>query len=138
MEHTKGTLTENQNWTLKDGSTCHKLLPTRLCTIAFISRENSFTNIQVYTDYQRYINTSEEQVSEWFDSSLNIVVYNKTLLSQKRIRLWWIYEWMKTELSQHKLKNQTLACLCFYPPFVPPFLFAFNKLELVKVVKPTH
>jgi hypothetical protein len=45
---------------------------------------------------------------------------------------------MKTELSQHKLKEQTLACFCFYPPLVPPFPFAFNKLELVEEVEPIH
>jgi hypothetical protein len=45
---------------------------------------------------------------------------------------------MKTELSQHKLKEKTLACFFFYPPLVPPFSFAFNKLELVEVVEPTH
>jgi hypothetical protein len=45
---------------------------------------------------------------------------------------------MKIELSQHKLKEQTLACFYFYPPLVPPFLFSFNKLEVVEEVEPIH
>ena len=45
---------------------------------------------------------------------------------------------MKTELSQHKLKEKTLVCFSLYPPLVPPFPFSFNKLELVEVVEPTH
>jgi hypothetical protein len=45
---------------------------------------------------------------------------------------------MKTELSQHKIKEKTLACICFYPPLVPPFPLSFHKLELVEVVEPTH
>jgi hypothetical protein len=45
---------------------------------------------------------------------------------------------MKTKLSEHKLKEKTLVCLCFYPPLVPHFPFSFNKLELVEEVEPTH
>jgi hypothetical protein len=45
---------------------------------------------------------------------------------------------MKTELFQHKLKEQTLVCFSFYPPLVPPFLFPLSKLELVEVVELLH
>jgi hypothetical protein len=45
---------------------------------------------------------------------------------------------MKTELSQHKLKEKTLVCLSLYPPLVPPFLFPLSKLELVEVVELPH
>jgi hypothetical protein len=42
---------------------------------------------------------------------------------------------MKTELSQKKLKEQTLVCFSFYSPLFPPFPFAFKKFELVEVVE---
>jgi hypothetical protein len=43
---------------------------------------------------------------------------------------------MKTELSQHKLKEQTLVCFSFYSPLLfPPFLLPLSKLELVEVVE---
>jgi hypothetical protein len=42
---------------------------------------------------------------------------------------------MKTELSQQKLKEQTLVCFSFYSPLVPPFPFAFKQFELVEVVE---
>jgi hypothetical protein len=45
---------------------------------------------------------------------------------------------MKTELSQHKLKEQTLACFVLLSSFVPPLTSAFNNLELVGVVEPTY
>jgi hypothetical protein len=45
---------------------------------------------------------------------------------------------MKTELSQHKLKEQTLVCFSFYPPLVSPFPFSFKQLELVEVVELPH
>jgi hypothetical protein len=43
---------------------------------------------------------------------------------------------MKTELSQHKLKEKTFVCFSFYPPLVPPF--PLSKLELVEVVELPH
>jgi hypothetical protein len=42
---------------------------------------------------------------------------------------------MKIELSQQKLKEQTLLCISFYSPLLLPFLFPFSKLELVEVVE---
>jgi hypothetical protein len=45
---------------------------------------------------------------------------------------------MKTELSQHKLKEKTLVCFSFYSPLVPPFPFSLSKLELVEVVELLH
>ena len=45
---------------------------------------------------------------------------------------------MKAELSQHKLKEQTLACFVFYPLLVPPLSSTFNNLELVRVVELTY
>jgi hypothetical protein len=38
--HIKGLLKESKKLNFKAGSTCHRLLPTRLCTISFISHEN--------------------------------------------------------------------------------------------------
>jgi hypothetical protein len=45
---------------------------------------------------------------------------------------------MKTELSQHKLKEKTLVCVSFYSSMFLPFLFPLRKLELVEVVELLH
>jgi hypothetical protein len=37
--HTKGFLTESKKLNFKTGSTCHRLFPTQLYTISFISHE---------------------------------------------------------------------------------------------------
>jgi len=37
---------------------------------------------------------------------------------------------MKTELSQHKLKEKTLVGFSFYIPHVPPFPFAFKQIRI--------
>jgi hypothetical protein len=42
---------------------------------------------------------------------------------------------MKTELSQHELKEKTLVCFSFSPPLFLPFLLSLSKLELVEVVE---
>ena len=59
-----------------------------------------------YTQKIKDGSTPLKQASEWFGSVLNLVVYNRTMLSTRELGFEWTQEWMKTKTISWKQKRK--------------------------------
>ena len=106
MEHTKGPLSKNQKWTLKPDQ-----LATDCCPLDSAQYPLSIMKFNPQTD--KSIQTIKDRSTPLKKKCLNDVIQAWILLStigpcyhKKELGFQWIKEWMKTELSQQKLKSK--------------------------------